>query len=689
MLRSVKRNCLANAAWDETTHLKRLLRRPELGLLQGGVDVVIGETQSASYGSVSFVVPGPHSVVISPAALTEMTAAVHLRHGLELAWILGQPAIHRAVGGLIAARTAALFLKLEPPEVRRVAYGNEAVFPLQLLAGSLPKPDDLLYAWRMLAAHQPASKTVLDPFPFEEIANAWSLAGPVEHLLLTGGDSRLDIDPETGRNKYGCLSRPDRSVIELSSCTASSVSEVGYSAAETCRRRVLAKVLSGCVPARQIMRCETELVRAGILAHYGVGDVADAIFAASGTDATLLLTGLLAAETPSRKLRSITFSQSETGTGVPQAATGFHFANRTANGIQVIKNTELTGFLTPISLSAVSQRARNGALRPASLVDADCIKAVHAASSAGRVVLHMIDVSKTGLCSPSLECAADLKRRNATELDIVVDACQARLHPLRLRYYIQQGWPVMITGSKFFTGPPFAGAVLLPSNRLRKMLESNHLPQGLLDYAADEILDPANRGNLGLVLRWMAALAEMKRFSEVPPLYRSTIIDQIGRIVFKALSADRRFRILAAPAKTRQRWESPTIFPFMVRDPSQQDRWLTPNKLREVFHLLNADLTEVLPKFANEKINQLASKRFHIGQPVMTGWHNGSPFGALRLALSARLIYECFGSAWADENVSLAKLSTDIEEAISKTTLIVEHMQHLTEAVGIAQEIAS
>ena len=48
-------------------------------------------------------------------------------------------------------------------------------------------------------------------------------------------------------------------------------------------------------------------------------------------------------------------------------------------------------------------------------------------------------------------------------VDVLVDACQMRLPLERIRACLAAGWMVLVTGSKFFGGPPFAGALLVPA----------------------------------------------------------------------------------------------------------------------------------------------------------------------------------------------------------------------------------
>ena len=50
-----------------------------------------------------------------------------------------------------------------------------------------------------------------------------TLYAPLERLLASGGDTRLEIEPNTGRNRYACLPRPSTAV-PFGSCTSSSIS---------------------------------------------------------------------------------------------------------------------------------------------------------------------------------------------------------------------------------------------------------------------------------------------------------------------------------------------------------------------------------------------------------------------------------------------------------------------------------
>ena len=96
--------------------------------------------------------------------------------------------------------------------------------------------------------------------------------------------------------------------------------------------------------------------------------------------------------------------------------------------------------------------------------------------------MHVLAGSKTGLSAPSFEAVQRLHERFGARLDVVVDACQMRLAPERVRAYLEAGCMVLITGSKFFGGPPFSGALLVPAGVAARAPELAPLPPGLAGY---------------------------------------------------------------------------------------------------------------------------------------------------------------------------------------------------------------
>jgi hypothetical protein len=79
-----------------------------------------------------------------------------------------------------------------------------------------------------------------------------------------------------------------------------------------------------------------------------------------------------------------------------------------------------------------------------------------------RVLLNLLPASKTGLNAPSEEAVIELLQLAPNSIDVVVDACQLRSPFVKMGDWVRQGWMVQLSGSKFLTGPPFSGTLIIP-----------------------------------------------------------------------------------------------------------------------------------------------------------------------------------------------------------------------------------
>jgi hypothetical protein len=460
---------------------------------------------------------------------------------------------------------------------------------------------------------------------------------PVEALLVDGGDARIRRDPATGLNQYGCSPRPEERLSDFASSTASSISPRGYAAASALRHRLAARTGAeqpAAAYAHELARIRRELVRlCGLEQIAGL----DVILAASGTDLHLLAAALVGGS-PERPLLCIDVEPEETGSGVPAALAGRHFSSVTALGESVVQGAPLGAHG---EFRAVRARDGDGRLRATADIEAELDAAVHAAAKAGRrALLNLADVSKTGLISPSPETALALARRFPRTLEVMVDACQFRLSPESLRAYLEQGFMVAVTGSKFLTGPTFSGALFVPE-RVAHRLRSRLLPKGLSAYSARADWPqgwvagaslPAV-ANLGLLLRWEAALAELAAFRALPQPEVEGYMRTFARIVRQRLADDPAFELL--PTRRLDRgavgaftsWDrSATIFPFLLRHTSRGRRGF--------LSLAETDATY-------RSLAGVGRTRF--GQPVRAGERDDAPVAALRLCNSARLVTEALG----------------------------------------------
>ncbi len=556
------------------------------------------------------------------------------RRDAELAWLQDLAGITPAVARVLAARIAASHAVQQPHRPATV--------------GALDNPSSGL-----LADH-PVAEAIHDDLDalgcsagrlhLQDMAcltRAWPFALALDTLLASGGDERLALDPVTGLNRYGCAPRPRPEVIGFASCTASSLSPAAFDAAARTQRGLIQAALTA--GAEQAVAAASIAAEAEILAHFDVTDIAEAVLAASGTDAALIVTGLLAAEQPSIGLTSVLVSPAETGSGVPEAVQGRHFAGSAPSGSKVAKGSVLEGLDQGLRLVTVALRDPAGDPVSAGRVARSCEAAIAAALPQGRVVLHAIDGSKTGLTAPDRPTLLRLAKRFGRSLDIVVDACQARIEPALVRWYLQQGFPVLVTGSKFFAAPGFCGAVLFPRARLARIAATGLVPGGLAPYAR---LDDGvgSRQCPGLLLRWTAALHDMARFRDLPVDEIGHRLDRLGASVGAALGQDGRFRLIAASRPDGMGWsDRRSVFTFAVRG---KDGWMDAAGLRPIYMALHDDLSHTLSG------RQEAAWQCQIGQPVQLG----SPdLGGLRIAFSAAQIIE--GGDQAD---ALAQVSAKL-----------------------------
>ncbi|MCQ8239463.1 hypothetical protein [Rhizosaccharibacter radicis] len=744
--------------------LLRVLDRPDLRIVADHQDIRFDPTLDTPFRAD----PAGRVVLGAACTLSDRIGAFHLRHALELSMLLdaaarsGAPDVRATapavatvlpiveppartaradtagtvatefapcdlpvLAGLCAARVAALFWRLdevaEPPAPGGwAATGSDpAAWVAVMAAPDVPSLAVLGQIWPRLRGLQGSPYRLLraaclgdggdeDAVPEavrERLAACWSLIGPVEALMAGGGDNRLAVDPRTGLNHYGCSHRPRPWAISFASSTASSLSERGFGGAEAARKRLATAALRGTAAIALVE--EMRRVRTGVSSHFGLDAVAGAetVLAPSGTDCELIALAVAARMgTEPRPVSNVLVAPEETGTGVPLAAAGRHFAADTARARPVRRGEAVSGFPADTIVRALALRTPDGTLRDAAEVDAECETLARAEAAAGRrVLMHRLDLSKTGLLAPGLPVLDGLHAELGDRIVTVVDACQARLDARRVRGYLRRGWMVVVTGSKFFTGPPFCGAVLLPPDAMRALRDPAALPDGLSLYGSR--LDwpegtPAARTlqatpNTGMLLRWSAALAEMQAFAAVPPAEAARRIDGFIAAVEAAVAAHPDLEAVAVPAPRRGRngegeavpgWdERQLIRSILVRQPASElppgtaRRPLDMERARLVYRWLNADLSPALPADATAEEHELAALLCHIGQPAPVAHPllPGAMAGALRVSVGARLVSGEPSHAALDPDARLRREARDAGRVLNKIGLILRHWNRI------------
>lgn len=492
----------------------------------------------------------------------------------------------------------------------------------------------------------------LEPAPVEQACEPTAHAPPkllsAIGLLTAGGDGRIKLDETTGLNHYGCQPFPDEGLRAFGSSTASVISVPAYAQAERLTDRLSRALADGAEPT-ELYATELGRIRGEFLGLMSLSDLdgLGVVIARSGTDLHRImaqLVGLGAGEPP----LVITCEPSETGSGVEQALGGELSAGASLRSH--ISQFRPAGAPHPCQIIVAPSREADGSLRPAETVDAEIAAQARAAAAFGRrVLLVLMDVSKTGLIAPSLGCALALKQRYPDQVDIMVDSCQLRLAPTTVRAYLQAGFVVATTGSKFMTGPTFSAALLIPAASMQR-LGAHRLPMSLAAHTAKADWPRGWPGaealraesNLGLLCRWQAALDEMAPFAALPPEQVRAFFEAFAMAATARMDCDPAFQRVTQHPLDRAALNAPdswdavqTIHPFLLRG---ANGLMSPEDAHGLYRLMAMDLGGWARAVGEPPLGQAnASLRVQLGQPVKCGQRSGAPVSALRLCASARL----------------------------------------------------
>jgi hypothetical protein len=296
-------------------------------------------------------------------------------------------------------------------------------------------------------------------------------------------------------------------------------------------------------------------------------------------------------------------------------------------------------------------RNENGDIGSRAERDGLVVNAAERAIAAGsNILLQVMDSSKLGWRSPSDRCVLDIVARWPGRVQVVVDACQMRSSRKRIAAYLERGYLVLLTGSKYFTGPAFSGALLVPA-ALGDAIDaaSPTIPQ-LGEYCTRSDWPkrwPAlraqfsSRPNFGLWLRWEAALEEMRAYYAIPESFRRTALATLGEGIARLVAASPSLRLLPQqrdpidPGIDNDELLLPTIFAFTLE---QHGCAVSLDRCKAIHNALARDISLT----ADEA--ETAAQSHLLGQPV--GWHlaDGRSIAALRLCIAARHVSECWSA---------------------------------------------
>jgi hypothetical protein len=487
---------------------------------------------------------------------------------------------------------------------------------------------------------------------------------PLDRLLGCGGDPRLSIDPASGLNGYGCQPFPCPATLSFASSTATSISERAYDRARIAREALIQSVIATGIDAAFDARVEA--MRDELKTCLGLSrTMADVVFSPSGTDSQLQAL-LLARALLGPELTTVIVAADQTGSGTADTARGNHFSAATANGSRVRKGEPIAGLAHSVVSVALPLLDEAGEFRAPAETDAQVLGAIEQSVANGAsVLLQIMDSSKLGWRAPSDSCLDEIAARWPDQVQVVVDACQMRLGRPRLREYLGRGYMVIVTGSKFFTGPPFSGALLVPAGWSNTLDAVSEIAPGLREYSSrsDWPMQWRSlrsrfpiRANFGQWLRWEAALEEIRAYHDVPGEFRSRALKVFGKGVQRIIASSLSLGLLPPQQRPEdgsvddEELAQTTIFPFVIR---HNGRVLPLDDCRKIYRALARDARRDVSADERGRDPEIAAQVCLIGQPVALG-----ESAALRICAGARLVTESWSS---DEAIARGNLQRELD----------------------------
>jgi hypothetical protein len=508
------------------------------------------------------------------------------------------------------------------------------------------------------------------------------LFAPLDRLLGCGGDPRLRLNPVTSANEYGCQPFPCPDTLSFSSSTATSISERAYARAGDARDALMRSAIAVGIDAAFDARIEA--MRDELKGHLGLAN-ADVVFSPSGTDSqlhALFLTRALLGPA----LTTVIVAADQTGSGTAHTSRGRHFSAATANGSPVQKSEPVAGLADSVTSVALGLLDDNGDCRPQTETDARVLAAIETSIANGTgVLLQIMDSSKLGWRAPSDQCLDEIAVRWPDRVQVVVDACQMRLGRPRLKQYLDRGYLVLVTGSKFFTGPPFSGALLVPAGLAATVDAVSEIAPGILEYSSrsdwpmqwqDLRSRFPIRANFGQWLRWEAALEEIRAYYNVPDKLRRMALTVFGEGVEQIISSSPSLRLLPPQQRLEdegldEELAQRTIFPFILM---HRGGALPLEDCRKIYRALARDARNSVSAQLHGRDADIAAQLCLIGQPVALGSRGPHPIAALRICAGARLATETWAS---DANAAYRHLQHELDHVSAIVTKIEWLLGHI------------
>ena len=661
---------------ENVNYLVRILKRFNTVPKLNNINIITSNSEP----KVFKIIPNKSIVIGSSFLGKPVLALIYLRYGIE--WQLWYKALGRDKSDthlcdIAALKATKIFYELLPK------VDKEKLIELDhFLIDMIKNGDD--FDMEYLSNHKELESLHGIIHSNKKFKDSWipiieNLAKPTEYLLMSGGDLRLNIDEVELLNKYGCRPFPRPDAFTFASSTATSISNFAFDKTDKVRSILIQNSLKNGFKKTTFEYLE--LLKTNLRKIFKITDECEIIYSPSGTDSALQIAAITQIISE-KEITHVLVASDETGSGVPAALKGCHFEKTTAFNYPVTKGETIEGFRA-IDLIKIPLRDEKGALKSSEQLDIEVFEAISKTTKLGRhVVLHVMDQSKLGCKSPSEEMIQKLNTLQNLSMQIVVDASQLRLDPRDIQNYLNKGYIITITGSKYFTGPPYSGALILPKNVSNAIKAAKvKMPEGLTNYynrsdwpASWYCSKDLSEGfNYGSNMRWNAAIVEMDRYYKTPILYRNMGIEMFCTFVEDSINEATFLEPLFGDEVKNNHYNSNqfgirnirTIFPFFIIKDKQA---LTIEQVKKLYTLLNSDISN---KFSDSSLEiiRLAGQKCHIGQPVNVKYGIDFQSAILRISLGARVISE----SWVNRDVSI--FFRNIEVQMNQITVIIKKIE--------------
>jgi hypothetical protein len=263
------------------------------------------------------------------------------------------------------------------------------------------------------------------------------------------------------------------------------------------------------------------------------------------------------------------------------------------------------------------------------------------------IIVNLVIGSKSGI-----EDSVSIIKDGPDDVTWVIDLCQMRARPKLFNELLAANCLLMITGSKFYQSPPFSGALLVPESFAEGIMKAN-IEQEAVDgfdtvYSKYDI-PPSYRKlrslfktheNIGLTLRWEAAICETEKLSQYTEREATFAISNWNRRLIDYFDTKDCFELLPDQDLTNN-----SILSIKVKG---SNGYFDADALKRLYEHLVTRGHEYQDRFS----------KLTIGQPVTYGEH-----AFVRFALGSTNVRELIES---NHDMSNDFLLIDVLEKISK-----------------------